>query len=91
MAIPVTDVLNVLQSNAIIGLLMVLIILWVFIGWRNALITAIGIPVTFLATFIFLYITDRSLNGTSLFGLVLVLGIIVDDAIIVIENCYRYI
>lgn len=44
-----------------------------------------------MTTFIFLNLTGNSLNGTSLFGLVLVLGIIVDDAIIVIENCFRYI
>jgi len=63
----------------------------VFLGWRNALFAALGIPVTFMITFIFLHVTDRSLNGNSLFGLVLVLGMVVDDAIIVIENCYRYI
>ena len=91
MAIPVAAVLDILESNAIIGLIMVLIVLWLFIGWRNAMFAAIGIPVTFLLTFIFLNLKGESLNGTSLFGLVLVLGIIVDDAIIVIENCFRYI
>ncbi len=90
-SIPVNKLLNVLESNAYIGLIMVLMILWLFIGWRNAVFAAIGIPVTFLTTFIFLNLTGNSLNGTSLFGLVLVLGIIVDDAIIVIENCFRYI
>ncbi len=91
MSIPVKKLLSVLESNAYIGLIMVLLILWMFIGWRNAVFAAIGIPVTFMATFIFLKITGNSLNGTSLFGLVLVLGIIVDDTIIVIENCFRYI
>ncbi len=90
MSIPVKKLLSVLESNAYIGLIMVLLILWMFIGWRNAVFAAIGIPVTFMATFIFLKITGNSLNGTSLFGLVLVLGIIVDDTIIVIENCFRY-
>ncbi|MFC1564312.1 efflux RND transporter permease subunit [candidate division KSB1 bacterium] len=87
----VNQILSVLESNALMGLIMVLLVLWVFLGWRNALMAALGIPVTFMATFIFLRATGNSLNGTSLFGLVLVLGIIVDDAIIVIENCYRYI
>ncbi|KPK89579.1 hypothetical protein AMJ80_09595, partial [bacterium SM23_31] len=91
MAVPVGDIIGVLESNALMGLVMVLIVLWLFLGWRNALFVGIGIPVTFMATFIFLRITDNSLNGSSLFGLVLVLGIIVDDAIIVVENCYRYI
>ncbi|MCP4725713.1 MAG: efflux RND transporter permease subunit, partial [bacterium] len=87
----VDQILSVLESNAVMGLVMVLIVLWIFLGWRNALMAALGIPVTFMATFIFLKATGNSLNGTSLFGMVLVLGIIVDDAIIVIENCYRYI
>ncbi len=87
----VDQILSVLESNVLMGLIMILIVLWLFLGWRNALMAAIGIPVTFMATFIFLKVTGNSLNGTSLFGLVLVLGIIVDDAIIVIENCYRYI
>ncbi len=91
MSKPVDDILAILESNALMGLIMVLLVLWFFLGIRNAAFAALGIPVTFMATFIFLNVTGGSLNGTSLFGLVLVLGIIVDDAIIVIENCYRYI
>lgn len=91
MSAPVNEILGVLASNAAMGLILVLVTLYFFLGLRNAIFAAIGIPVTFMATFIFLDWTGNSLNTTSLFGLVLVLGIIVDDAIIVIENCYRYI
>ena len=87
----IKDVLHKLQNNALIGMAMVLLILYIFLGTRNALFTALGIPISFLATFIIMYYTGNSLNGSTLFGLVLVLGIIVDDAIIVVENSFRYI
>ncbi|MFQ6093183.1 MAG: efflux RND transporter permease subunit [bacterium] len=89
-SIDIRDNLHKLETNAWIGMLLVVIILYLFLGWRNALIVAIGIPVTFMFTFAFMKFTGRSFNGNSLFGLVMVLGIIVDDAIIIIENCYRY-
>ena len=89
-SIYIRDILHTLENNALIGMILVIIILYLFLGWRNALIVAIGIPVTFMFTFAFMKFTGRSFNGNSLFGLVMVLGIIVDDAIIIIENCYRY-
>lgn len=89
-SIHIRDILHTLESNALIGMIFVIIILYLFLGWRNALMVAIGIPVTFMFTFAFMKFTGRSFNGNSLFGLVMVLGIIVDDAIIILENCYRY-
>ncbi|MCK5119584.1 MAG: efflux RND transporter permease subunit, partial [Candidatus Latescibacteria bacterium] len=87
----IRDILKKLETNALLGMLLVLGALYVFLGERNAVFAALGIPVTFMATFFFMKATGRSLNGNSLFGLVLVLGIIVDDAIVVVENVYRYI
>lgn len=87
----IRDILKKLETNALLGMLLVLGALYVFLGGRNAVFAALGIPVTFMATFFFMKATGRSLNGNSLFGLVLVLGIIVDDAIVVVENVYRYI
>ena len=60
------------------------------LGLRNSLITALGIPITFAITFIFMEWYGESLNGNSLFALVLVLGMIVDHAIVIIENSYRH-
>jgi len=80
-----------LQINALLGIIAVFIILWVSMGARNAIYASIGIPVSFLLTFSFMKIFHLSINGTTLFGLILVLGIIVDDAIVVIENIFRYI
>ena len=65
--------------------------LFLFIGWRNALFAALGIPVAFMATFWFMSMAGYTLSGVALFGLILVVGIVVDDAIVVIENTYRHI
>ncbi|MCP4715707.1 MAG: efflux RND transporter permease subunit, partial [Deltaproteobacteria bacterium] len=73
------------------GTAFVVILLCLFIGKRNALFAGIGIPVSLMCTFIFIFATGGSLNTSSLFALMMVVGIIVDDAIVIIENCYRYI
>ncbi|MFH1862971.1 MAG: efflux RND transporter permease subunit, partial [bacterium] len=90
-SIYILDILRKLQTNAWMGLVLVLVVLWIVLGWRNALITAIGIPIALSFTFLILDYTGNTLNGNSLFGLVLVLGMLVDDAIVVMENCYRHI
>ena len=83
--------LGILETNALFGLGLVVLMLLVFIGWRNALFAALGIPVAFMATFWFMLMTGYTLSGVALFGLILVVGIVVDDAIVVIENIYRHI
>lgn len=79
------DQFDSLESNALSGLLVVLIVLFLFINWRSALITGIFIPVVFGATFLLFYIFGFSLNTITLFSLILVLGLFVDDAIVVVE------
>ncbi len=86
----IEDVMSKLSRNAWAGFVVVLIVLLIVLGIRNAVLTAMGIPISFLACFLFMIQTGQSFNGNTLFGLVLVLGIIVDDAIIVVENCYRH-
>jgi multidrug efflux pump subunit AcrB len=87
--VQIRDSISTLLSNFLFGLLLVILILFLFIGLRNALITALGIPVTFAITFLLLEYMGESLNTNTLFGLVLVLGLIVDHAIVIIENSYR--
>jgi multidrug efflux pump subunit AcrB len=89
-SIEVKNSIQTLGSNAIVGVLLVFVILTIFIGWRNALFAAWGIPFSFLLTFILMRYFDITMNNLSLFALVLVLGMIVDDAIIVLENVHRY-
>ena len=82
----VERVLGELGSAIFIGMVLVLFILWCFFGFHNAMYAAIGIPFAFLATFIAMDVMDIGLNTFTLFGLVLVCGMIVDDAIVVLEN-----
>jgi len=82
---------NTMVSSGTIGLVIVLIILALFLDFRSAFLAAIGLPVAFFGAFILMQFTGVTLNILSMFGLILVLGIIVDDAIIVAENIQRYI
>ena len=90
-SIQIKSALGKLSINAILGMLMVITLLYLFLGWRNALFAALGLPVSMLCTFIFMQSVGQSLNTSSLFALMMVIGIIVDDAIVIIENAYRYI
>ncbi len=89
-SVQIRDMIRKLGTNAIMGTVFVVILLCIFIGWRNSLFAAVGIPVSLMCTFVFIDITNGSLNSSSLFALMIVVGIIVDDAIVIIENCYRY-
>ena len=79
-----------LQLNGLMGIILVFLILWVSMGLRNAVFASVGIPVAFLLTFVLMKISGLSIDGLTLFGLILVLGIVVDDAIVVLENIHRH-
>lgn len=83
--------LDVLKGNAMVGIVLVLLSLFVAFGWRIAVVTAVGIPVAFAGTFYWMGLQDININLMSMFGLIMVLGMVVDDAIIVAENIYRHI
>ncbi len=83
--------LGVLKKNLGIGLVLVFGVLWMIIGARNSMLAVVGIPFSFLCAFIFMWFIDVSLNAVSVFALVLISGMIVDDAIVVLENIYRHI
>lgn len=87
--VQIRDSFSILITNSLMGFALLIIILLLFIGFRNALITAIGIPITFALTFLVLELLGETLNSNTLFGLVLVLGLIVDHAIVIVENSYR--
>ncbi|BDA79023.1 multidrug transporter AcrB [Leptospira kobayashii] len=82
--------LGVLTSNALGGLVLVTASLFVFLGWRMALMTALGIPISVAMTFIVMNYLGVTLNLISMMGLIIVVGILVDDAIIICENVYRH-
>ena len=88
--IEINDSLKTLGGNLILGMALVIGILWLTLGFRNAMLTAIGIPFSFLCAIIIMKITGVTLNTISLFAFVLVTGIMVDDAVIIIENIFRH-
>jgi len=81
--------LNVLVNNGWIGIVLVVTCLFLFLSARIAFVTAIGIPMAFLLTFIVMSFGNITINLLTMFALIMVLGMIVDDAIIISENVYR--
>ena len=78
--------MNLLIKNGLGGLLLVIGILFLFLHGKVALWVAVGIPVSFMATLLVMYLFGGTINMISLFGLIMALGIIVDDAIVVGED-----
>ncbi|WP_024850287.1 efflux RND transporter permease subunit [Hydrogenovibrio kuenenii] len=79
-----------LVNNGIGGLVLVILILYLFMNGRVAFWVAVGIPVSFMATLMIMYLAGGSINMVSLFGLIMALGIIVDDAIVVGEDALAH-
>jgi multidrug efflux pump subunit AcrB len=86
----IQESISTLGANMLVGIFLVTLIIWLFMGFRNAMLTTVGIPFSFLVTMIIMWLTGNSLNEITLFSFVLVSGIIVDDAIVVVENIYRH-
>ena len=82
--------LETVKSSGLVGLMLVLASLYAFLNFRVAIITALGIPVSFLIAVIFIFYLGYTINMVSLFAFLIALGMIVDDAIIVTENTYRH-
>ena len=82
----IRDRINLLLRNGAGGLVLVLLVLFMFLHARVAIWVAIGIPAALLATFMFMLASGQTINMLSLFALIMMLGIIVDDAIVVGEH-----
>jgi multidrug efflux pump subunit AcrB len=83
--------MKILYTNGLIGITLVLGLLWIFLGIRNAVFAALGIPFSIAGGIVVMHILGVTINQLSLFGLIICFGIIVDDAIVVVENTYRHI
>lgn len=90
MAQNINDQFNDLFSNFLVTIMLVFIVLFVFLGIRQAIIASLSIPLTFLVSFIVMNVTGQSLNFLSVFSLLLALGLLVDDAIVVVEALTAY-
>lgn len=82
--------LNTLTSNAFLGLILVFFMLIIFFDWKTTFWTTMGIPVAFCTAMLISYSMGITLNMMTMFGFIIVVGMIVDDAIIVSENIYRH-
>jgi len=85
------NTIDTVVSSAEMGFVLCALILLVFLGPRMSSLVTATIPLVFLVAFIFMSIMDINLNVISLFGMIMVLGMIVDFGIVVTENCHRYI
>ena len=88
-SISLNDAIGTLQNNAWQGILLVLIVLGLFLNPRVAFWVAFKIPVALLGMFILSSFYDLTINQVSLFGMIVVLGVIVDDGVVVAENIYQ--
>ncbi|MEJ2085354.1 MAG: efflux RND transporter permease subunit, partial [Acidobacteriota bacterium] len=81
---------NELLLHLFVAIASVTIVIGLFLGWRGALVVFIAVPVSFALTLFIYYIFGYTLNRVTLFALVFVTGIVVDDSIIVVENIVRH-
>lgn len=87
-AVYVKNRLNILSSNAFLGLIFVVLVLFLFFDFTTSFWTVMGMPVAFTAAIIITNAMGLSLNLMSMFGFIIVVGMIVDDAIVIAENIY---
>jgi HAE1 family hydrophobic/amphiphilic exporter-1 len=88
----VTEGMREIVITLLIALLLVIIVVYIFLqGWRAALIPLLAVPVSLVGTFAFFPLFGFSINTISMFGLVLAIGLVVDDAIVVVESIERHI
>ncbi|HEX4343330.1 MAG TPA: efflux RND transporter permease subunit, partial [Verrucomicrobiae bacterium] len=88
----VSEGMHDIMRTLVIALVLVILVVFVFLqGWRASLIPLLAVPVSLMGTFAFFPLFGFSLNTLSLFGLVLAIGLVVDDAIVVVEATERHI
>ena len=80
--------ISIMESNAVFGLFAVLATCWLFLGSRLALLVALGVPFALAGTFIAVDLVGNTLNLTVLLGVVIALGMLVDDAVVIVEAIY---
>ena len=83
--------INEVYSTLIVAALLVILVIYIFLqDWRSTIVPVVAIPVSLIGTFAFMAGIGFSINMLSLFGIVLAIGIVVDDAIVVVENTSRH-
>ncbi|MEZ5352775.1 MAG: efflux RND transporter permease subunit [Bryobacteraceae bacterium] len=87
----IDEAFHAVQEHLVLGgVLAGLIVLLFMRNWRSTLIAAVAIPTSIIATYTLMYMMDFTLNQITMLGLVLMVGIVIDDAIVVLENVFRF-
>ncbi|MGM0462663.1 MAG: efflux RND transporter permease subunit [Fibrobacterota bacterium] len=86
---PLRQRIQILVRNGIVGFILVLLVLGIFLNARMSFWVALGIPISFAGMFIVAWLWGITINVISLMGMIIVIGILVDDAIVVAENIYQ--
>src|SRR5215813_1856508 len=90
--LPVTEGIKEILETLVIALALVLLVVYLFLqDWRATLIPMLAVPVSLIGTFVLFPIFDFTINTLSMLGMVLAIGLVVDDAIVVVEGVQRYI
>ena len=84
------DKASELILHLVIATISVTVLIWIFLGWREAAVVLVAVPVTLALTLFAYYAMGYTLNRITLFALIFSIGILVDDAIVVVENIYRH-
>lgn len=79
-----------LENNLLSGMILVVVVLVLFMGWRASMIVALAIPMSMLLSFAVVQMLGFTLNMVVLFSLIMALGMLVDNAIVIVENIYRH-
>ncbi|MBQ7279880.1 MAG: efflux RND transporter permease subunit [Bacteroidales bacterium] len=88
----IKNAINGLAESIMYALLFVVLVVFIFLGdWRSTIIIGITIPISLVTSFIYLFISDSSLNIISLASLTVAIGMVVDDAIVVLENITKHV
>ncbi|MFH1427390.1 MAG: efflux RND transporter permease subunit [Patescibacteria group bacterium] len=87
----IKDTLNTLGRSGLQTMVLIILLLFLVLGLRGAIITGVSVPIAFLIAFIFLYTNDQTLNSIVLYSLVISLGLMVDNSIIIMEGINEYI
>ncbi len=85
----IEDTISNLENSIILGMILVTFVLFLFLGFRNALFAGLAIPLSMFLSFVILEQSGVTLNSMVLYALILALGMLVDNAIVVVENVYR--
>ncbi|MGA1932796.1 efflux RND transporter permease subunit [Arcobacter sp. YIC-464] len=87
----IADRLNIVVSNILLGIMLITLLVMILINFRMSFIIAIGIPTSFVIAAIYMYFSGYTINMISLVGVLIAIGIVVDDAIVVSENIQQHI